>query len=570
MNFVNMKNTKEVILNLKKNETETSRRTLVGKIMTDRNLNKPTVISMIKKGWQVNEEVDIHELDRAKSIFLFHFKKEADYHRILKGQPWSIQGHLLNLQLWNDFMTLNEVDFAKLPFCIQFHGLPLAAFDEECAITLGNAVGGVVLFEKPEVEGNIQRSFIRVRCLINLNDSLVPEILVPREGMEPAKVTIKYERLQSLCYGCGKIGHEVRNCIINNQNPSDEVEDVREFGSWLSTPSVKTLEKNLVVYKKGRVEAESLPALPYSGKKVRCSTVEDVMDLEVAKSQGGESLSSVVGGSLLEAEVIGKNQVITPLISAHKEIGRSQYYAKNEGNQFNSNNEDMVSEIFENDEVAKCDVNYSMIMINEVRIENGKDESASFNQKSFQCEENFLKDTRIFQASKAHIHSAHLSSPNFVSEENGLGQKFVQAYRVDFPSEDIENSRAIVPALSPLSSLSIKLCNINLKRAHEEDSEDSGRATKRRLFLEEENKQSSSHCVARRPLRVGRKNVRNLKQISRYRVPKHEEEVSHVLEVGEIDFPESRITIQNNNGVSSSSPNAQNSGGWMGPTTGSQ
>ena len=116
MNFVNMKNTKEVILNLKKNETETSRRTLVGKIMTDKNLNKPTVISMIKKGWQVNEEVDIHELDRAKSIFLFQFKKEADYHHILKGQPCSIQGHLLNPQLWNDFMTLNEVDFTKISF----------------------------------------------------------------------------------------------------------------------------------------------------------------------------------------------------------------------------------------------------------------------------------------------------------------------------------------------------------------------------------------------------------------------------------------------------------------------
>ena len=70
------KKTLEVNLDLSKISTNSTSKSLVGRIMTDRLLNKPTVISMIKKIWQFNEEVKIHDLDRTKSIFIFNFNKD--------------------------------------------------------------------------------------------------------------------------------------------------------------------------------------------------------------------------------------------------------------------------------------------------------------------------------------------------------------------------------------------------------------------------------------------------------------------------------------------------------------
>lgn len=45
-------------------------------------------------------------------------------------------------------------------------------------------------------------------------------------------VTIRYERLPEFCFGCGVIGHGLKDC---NMNPANEKEDQnkREFGSWL-------------------------------------------------------------------------------------------------------------------------------------------------------------------------------------------------------------------------------------------------------------------------------------------------------------------------------------------------
>lgn len=106
----------EFCLNLSKKQDKKSSWSLVDKIMFDKVLNKATVMAVIKKGWQLNEELDIQELDRLNSIFLFQFNKEENVIGILKGRSWSIQGYLLNLQEWDDLMILKDVDFSKSPF----------------------------------------------------------------------------------------------------------------------------------------------------------------------------------------------------------------------------------------------------------------------------------------------------------------------------------------------------------------------------------------------------------------------------------------------------------------------
>lgn len=200
-----------VILNLGK-KTMPQGGTLVGKICTGKNLNIPTVISMIKKGWQLAEGFEVLELERAQLIFLFKFKKPDDYHQILKGRPWSIQGHLLNLQQWEECMSLKDVNFNKASFWVQFHGLLIKAFDNDNVKILGDVVGETIMFEKLMVEGKLERSFIRTSVLIDLDAPLSPGFWVPRDKKSPAWVTTNYERSQNFCYKFGCIGHEAKGC----------------------------------------------------------------------------------------------------------------------------------------------------------------------------------------------------------------------------------------------------------------------------------------------------------------------------------------------------------------------
>ncbi|KAK4267450.1 hypothetical protein QN277_024229 [Acacia crassicarpa] len=253
---------KNVLLRSSQNQRR-RKKALVGKIHTHKNLNYPTVVSMINKAWQVEDGVDILDLDRNNFIFLFRFNNAEDYFRILRGRPWNILGHLLNLQEWEDDMVIEEVSFDSAPFWVQFHGLLMDVFDSVNAKILGDAVGEAVMVEDPMVDGRMRRTFIRVSSLLRLNEPLVSGFWVPRESKKPVWVKVRYERLQNFCYKCGCLVHVGKGCKV--EVSSEVFEDNREFGPWLSTQSVRTFDDVLVICRKGWPEVRLLGSTSQSG-----------------------------------------------------------------------------------------------------------------------------------------------------------------------------------------------------------------------------------------------------------------------------------------------------------------
>ncbi|KAK4282357.1 hypothetical protein QN277_013744 [Acacia crassicarpa] len=256
---------KNVVLKVAQNHGR-KKKSLVGKILTQKNLNYPTVVSMITKAWQVEDGVEILDMDRSSFIFLFRFNRDEDFFRILRGRPWNILGHLLNLQEWEDDMVLQEVSFDSAPFWVQFHGLPVEVFDSENAKTLGGAVGDAVMFENPMVDGKMRRAFIRVRSLIRVNEPLVSGFWVPREAKEPVWVKIRYERLQNFCFKCGCLVHDGKGCKADFV--SKVAEECREYGPWLSTQGVRTLDDIVVVCRNGWPEVQCLGSASQSGRSL--------------------------------------------------------------------------------------------------------------------------------------------------------------------------------------------------------------------------------------------------------------------------------------------------------------
>ncbi|KAK4271837.1 hypothetical protein QN277_020470 [Acacia crassicarpa] len=243
---------KQVPLWLSQNR-ERKKKALVGKILTQKNLNYPTVVSMINKAWQVENGLEILDLDRSNLTFLFRFNHNKDFQRVLKCRPWNILGFLLNLQVWEDDMILQDVSFDTAPFWVQFHDLPVDAFDGLNAKTLGDAVGETVMFENLMVDGNMLRTFIRVRSLIRLDEPLQTGFWVPREARDPCWVRIRYERLQNFCYRCGCLVHNGKGCRAEESVVS--MKEDKEFGPWLSTLGTRTFEEVVVICKQQWPEA---------------------------------------------------------------------------------------------------------------------------------------------------------------------------------------------------------------------------------------------------------------------------------------------------------------------------
>lgn len=79
-------------------DLNTKKCTLVGKVLTEKILNKNAIKNIILKAWSCQESVLIQDLGANK--FLFNFKDVHSYDKALKGSPWSVMGHLLSLKEW--------------------------------------------------------------------------------------------------------------------------------------------------------------------------------------------------------------------------------------------------------------------------------------------------------------------------------------------------------------------------------------------------------------------------------------------------------------------------------------
>lgn len=183
---------------------------LVGYIRSAKIYNVKAVKDILVKAWASTPRVHITEL--GKNMFLFCFSKEVDAIEILRRCPWFVMNHLLCLEKWNPQVACNEIVFNKAPFWIQIHQLPLANLNLQNATKFLGKVGEVLEIENPIVGGKILRNYIRGRVKLNLDVPFPTRCWIPRRNLPNNWVVYKYERLQSLCYKCGIIGHDQKNC----------------------------------------------------------------------------------------------------------------------------------------------------------------------------------------------------------------------------------------------------------------------------------------------------------------------------------------------------------------------
>lgn len=116
-------------------------RTLVGRIVAEKALNRNTAKAMIVKAWNMQKGLSILEV--SENHFRFSFDKEEDCVRILKGRPWLILGCVLVLERWQPTLTLGEVSLTSSPYWVQLHDLPLEGFSMKNLIKIG---GVLVMF----------------------------------------------------------------------------------------------------------------------------------------------------------------------------------------------------------------------------------------------------------------------------------------------------------------------------------------------------------------------------------------------------------------------------------------
>lgn len=211
----------DTVLPTNNNALGLSRRALVGRLLTEKQLSRNAMKEIIYRAWSNYEE--LHILDKGRNMFLFCFKKEEDAKEVMLKSPWYVMNHLLCLQYWLPKVSVAELDFDRNPFWVQVHNLPLENLNSLSAGTLLAKVGPVMEIEEPIIEGKIVRHFVRGRVQVDVTKPLPIGCWIPRVNLPRLWVFYRYERLLDLCFNCGILGHEQKGCekprVMTSFNP---------------------------------------------------------------------------------------------------------------------------------------------------------------------------------------------------------------------------------------------------------------------------------------------------------------------------------------------------------------
>ena len=131
---------------------------------------------------------------------------------MLLGEPWSFDRHTVVFQRYDMSTPINELEFDRVSFWIQIHNLPYSLLTTDVAISFGESIGKVYI---PKDTTEMRRgNFMRVRVTINISKPLCRGRRVMFDENNDGWVSFMYERLPNICYWCGHLTHDDKDCGI--------------------------------------------------------------------------------------------------------------------------------------------------------------------------------------------------------------------------------------------------------------------------------------------------------------------------------------------------------------------
>lgn len=151
--------------------------------------------------------------DVGNHTVLFVFGDEVDADRVLMGEPWNYDKHLVSFCHLVLNILVKNLEFNRTMFWVQLHDLSLGDMNPRSVSAIGKIIGEVQSrsAEWGSQDGN---SYMRIWVQVNTSKSLCRGHKICLEDGKVSWVRFKYERLPNLCYWCGLLTHSDEDCDL--------------------------------------------------------------------------------------------------------------------------------------------------------------------------------------------------------------------------------------------------------------------------------------------------------------------------------------------------------------------
>ena len=202
------------------------------KFYTRRALNMEVVMRTFRPLWCTKDGFEV--MNASNNVLLFAFEREVDVEKVLLGEPWSYDRHLVVLERFDGRKPISELEFKLCSFWVQIHELPFKFMSPETAVEIGETIGPISQsYDISKMKGG---SFMHVQTTIDVLVPLCQGRRIMFDDKSEGWVEFQYERLPNMCYWCGMLTHDDKDCEVWLKSKGSLSLDKQQFGPWLRAP----------------------------------------------------------------------------------------------------------------------------------------------------------------------------------------------------------------------------------------------------------------------------------------------------------------------------------------------
>ncbi|PPR94280.1 hypothetical protein GOBAR_AA26385 [Gossypium barbadense] len=140
-----------------------------------------------------------------QNLFQIYFEDEDDLEMILDGRPWYFRKQLIIFDRLKEGVKRSKIKLVFSPFRLRVGSCPPECEKKDLMHAIGSTFGGIL-------RSKIQNEICRMKVMVGARKPLRRGIFVAVGDSKPVWLPFKYESLPNFCFGCGIMGHNVKDC----------------------------------------------------------------------------------------------------------------------------------------------------------------------------------------------------------------------------------------------------------------------------------------------------------------------------------------------------------------------